>query len=115
MVKKLYVGNLPWSVKNDDLAALFTPFGEVVSAMVIMDRMNPTRSKGFGFVEMEEGDAMKAIEAMNGKMVGDNGKERPLTVNEARPLEPRENRGGGNRSYGQNRNQDMMDDMSMTA
>jgi RNA recognition motif-containing protein len=88
VAKKLYVGNLPYSVSDSDLQTLFEPFGMVQSAQVIVDR-DTGRSKGFGFVEMssdQEGQA--AIEAMHDKdMEG-----RKLTVNEARP---REERGGG--------------------
>lgn len=88
MAKKLYVGNLPYSVSDSDLQAMFTPFGTVESAQVIVDR-DTGRSKGFGFVEMsnpQEGQA--AIEALHDKDVGG----RKLVVNEARP---REERGGG--------------------
>jgi cold-inducible RNA-binding protein len=87
MGKKLYVGNLPYSVSDSDLQRMFEPHGSVVSAQVIMDR-DTGRSKGFGFVEMESSEqAQAAIKAMNGQDI--NG--RALTVNEARP---RENRGG---------------------
>jgi cold-inducible RNA-binding protein len=88
VAKKLYVGNLPYSVSDSDLQAMFTPFGTVESAQVIVDR-DTGRSKGFGFVEMsnpQEGQA--AIEALHDKDVGG----RKLVVNEARP---REERGGG--------------------
>ena len=88
MAKKLYVGNLPYSVSDSDLQAMFTPFGTVESAQVIVDR-DTGRSKGFGFVEMsspQEGQA--AIEGLHDKDVGG----RKLVVNEARP---REERGGG--------------------
>ena len=88
MGKKLYVGNLSYSMTSSDLQALFTPHGTVESAEVIMDR-DSGRSKGFGFVEMSsDQEAQAAINALNGK---DNG-GRALTVNEAKP---RENRGGG--------------------
>lgn len=81
MAKKLFVGNLAYSVDNDQLAAMFASFGEVASAAVIMDR-ETGRSKGFGFVEFnDDAAADAAIEAMNGKDEGG----RPLTVNEARP------------------------------
>ena len=88
MAKKLYVGNLPYSVSDSDLQAMFEPFGTVESAQVIVDR-DTGRSKGFGFVEMsspQEGQA--AIEGLHDKDVGG----RKLVVNEARP---REERGGG--------------------
>jgi RNA recognition motif-containing protein len=91
MGKKLYVGNLSYDVGNSDLEALFTPFGKVISAEIIMDRMSG-RAKGFGFVEMGTDDEAKAaIAALNGK--DNNG--RPLTVNEARPREERSGGGGG--------------------
>ena len=81
MAKKLYVGNLPYSTTDGDLAELFAKFGAVQSAQIIMDR-DTGRSKGFGFVEMTNDDeAVKAIDAMSGKELGG----RPLTVNEARP------------------------------
>ena len=91
MGKKLYVGNLGYSVSDSDLMKLFEPHGTVESAQVIMDRASG-RSKGFGFVEMSSDDeAKEAINRLHGKDHGG----RPLTVNEARPMEPRENRGGG--------------------
>ncbi|HRK31476.1 MAG TPA: RNA-binding protein, partial [Tepidisphaeraceae bacterium] len=77
MGKKLYVGNLPYSVDSSGLQEMFTPYGNVVSAQIIADR-ETGRSKGFGFVEMSsDEEAQAAIEAMNGQ---DNG-GRPLTVN----------------------------------
>lgn len=91
MGKKLYVGNLPYSVDSSELQQMFMPYGNVVSAQIISDR-ETGRSKGFGFVEMANDDeAQAAITAMNGK---DNG-GRPLTVNEARPKEERGGGGGG--------------------
>ncbi len=88
-MKKLYVGNLPYNVTDADLEQMLGQYGQVLSAVVIQDRMTG-RSKGFGFVEMEEGgEADAAIEALNGKDV----EGRALTVNEARPRT--ENRGGG--------------------
>lgn len=102
MTKKLYVGNLPYTMTNGDLEGLFAQFGDVQSAQVIIDR-DTGRSKGFGFVEMAtEGDAKKAIDAMSGKEVGG----RQLTVNEARPKEnraPFQNAGAGRRSFGESR------------
>ena len=87
MATKLYVGNLSYEVTDNDLQTLFSPHGTVRSAQVIMDR-DTGRSKGFGFVEMNNGDeAQAAIKALNGQE--SNG--RSLTVNEARP---REDRGG---------------------
>ena len=86
MGKKLYVGNLTYNVNETDLEALFSQFGTVQSAQVIVDR-DTNRSKGFAFVEMGSG-ADEAIKALNGQ----DFKGRDLTVNEARP---REDRGGG--------------------
>jgi RNA recognition motif-containing protein len=92
-MKKLYVGNLPYTVTDGDLRDMFSKVGEVASATIIMDRMSHSpRSKGFGFVEMtNDSEADAAIEKYNGMdMEG-----RAITVNVARPPEPRENRGGG--------------------
>jgi RNA recognition motif-containing protein len=91
--KKLYVGNLTYNVNETDLEALFTPFGTVQSAQVIVDR-DTNRSKGFGFVEMDtEAQAQAAIQGLNGR--GHDG--RNLTVNEAKPREARPSGGGGYR------------------
>ncbi|MBF0547173.1 MAG: RNA-binding protein [Candidatus Riflebacteria bacterium] len=91
MSKKLYVGNLAYSVGNSDLDSLFAPFGAVRSAQVIVDR-DTGRSKGFGFVEMEnDGEAQAAITGLNGKEI----EGRALTVNEARPKEEGSGRSGG--------------------
>jgi RNA recognition motif-containing protein len=87
-VKKLYVGNLAWATTDEDLQTLFSEFGSVASATVITDR-ETGRSRGFGFVELEDG-AEAAIEALNGQ--DHNG--RPLRVNEAQSKQ-RDNRGGG--------------------
>ena len=76
---KLYVGNLPWSVGNQELEDLFSSYGTVTSANVITDR-DTQRSRGFGFVELESGGA-EAIEAMNDSEVDG----RKVIVNEARP------------------------------
>ena len=84
---KLYVGNLSYSVNDSTLRALFEPFGNIESARVISDR-DTGSSKGFGFVEMSDDDAQKAMGALNGR---DND-GRALKVNEAKP---QENRGGG--------------------
>lgn len=85
MAKKLYVGNLPYSVDDNALQQMFAEFGTVVSAKVITDR-DSGRSKGFGFVEFEDDSAADAaIEAMNQKEV----EGRQLNVNEARPMKPR--------------------------
>lgn len=105
MAKKLYVGNLPYSVDDETLQSHFSQYGNVESAKVIMDRESG-RSKGFGFVEMaQDSDADSAIEKSNGTEL--NG--RALNVSEARPQEPREGGrrpggfGGGNRGGGEQR------------
>jgi len=86
MAKKLYVGGLPYQTTNDELKAYFEAVGAVTSATIIMDKMTG-RSKGFGFVEMEnDADAEKAISTYDGK----DYEGRNLTVNEARPMEPRQ-------------------------
>lgn len=93
--KKLYVGNLPWSMTNDGLKELFASYGEVVEAVVITDRMSG-RSKGFGFVTFaDEAAAEKAAAEMSGKTV----EERQIVVNVARPREERP-AGGGYRGGG---------------
>jgi cold-inducible RNA-binding protein len=95
VAKKLYVGNLSYETTDSDLQNLFVPHGTVQSAQVIMDR-DAGRSKGFGFVEMDNGEqAQAAITALNGKEV--NG--RALTVNEARPREERSGSRGGGKRY----------------
>jgi len=89
--KKLYVGNLTYGVSNTELEQLFSQFGTVQSAQVITDR-ETGRSKGFGFVEMDtEAEAQDAIRALHDQEQGG----RRLTVNEARPREPRAGGGGG--------------------
>jgi cold-inducible RNA-binding protein len=96
MGKKLYVGNLPYSVADSDLQRMFEAHGSVVSAQVIMDR-DTGRSKGFGFVEMKtDQEAQAAIAALSGQQVDG----RALTVNEARPREDRGGGGGGRGGYG---------------
>jgi RNA recognition motif-containing protein len=96
MAKNIYVGNLAWETTMDDLMALFQEFGQVARAQVISDR-ETGRSRGFGFVEMENDDeAQRAIDALNGQ----DYKGRPLTVNEARPRDERGGGGGGHRSGG---------------
>ena len=85
MAKKLYVGSLTYDTSDDSLKNHFMQAGEVISATVIKDKMSG-RSKGFGFVEMSSDDeAEKAIEMFNGKDFDG----RRITVNEARPMEPR--------------------------
>jgi len=93
----IYVGNLPYNLTDDELRAAFTPFGNVSSAKIIMDKYSG-RSKGFGFVEMGSAqEAQAAINALNGKDMGG----RALTVNEAKPREDRGGRSGGGRGgYG---------------
>lgn len=91
MGNKLYVGNLPYGVRDNDLEQAFGQFGAVASARVMMER-DTGRSKGFGFVEMaSEAEAQAAIQGMNGQPLGG----RSLVVNEARPMEPRPPRSGG--------------------
>ncbi len=95
MATKLYIGGLPYSTTQEELQSTFAQAGTVTSASIIMDKMTG-RSRGFGFVEMaSDEDAQKAIEMWNGKDFGG----RKLTVNEAKPLEPRAPRsdrnGGG--------------------
>jgi RNA recognition motif-containing protein len=88
MAKNIFVGNLPWETTSDDLLALFQQYGSVTSAQVITDR-ETGRSRGFGFVEMEDdAESQQAIEALSGYQM----RGRSLTVNEA---QPREGRGGG--------------------
>ncbi|WP_024813476.1 RNA-binding protein [Acidovorax sp. JHL-3] len=91
MGNKLYVGNLPYSVRDSDLEQAFGQFGSVTSAKVMMER-DTGRSKGFGFVEMgSDAEAQAAIQGMNGQPLGGRG----IVVNEARPMEPRPPRSGG--------------------
>ncbi len=82
---KIYVGNLPYSIRDAELEELFAPYGEVTSANVIIER-ETNRSKGFGFVEMpNKADAEKAIAELNNKEINGRG----LKVNEAKPREDR--------------------------
>ena len=91
MSNKLYVGNLSYSVRDEDLQQHFAPYGQVQSAKVMMER-DTGRSKGFGFVEMgSAAEAQAAIEALHGRNMGG----RDLTVNVARPMEARPDRGQG--------------------
>jgi RNA recognition motif-containing protein len=88
----IYVGNLSWGLKDEDLANLFTPFGEVSSAKIVMDKFTQ-RSKGFGFVEMPNDDqAQAAIAQLNGSEI----EGRNLVVNESRP---KEGNGGGSGGF----------------
>ena len=99
MGNKLYVGNLPYSVRDSDLEQAFSQFGAVTSAKVMMER-DTGRSKGFGFVEMgNDAEAQAAVNGMNGQPLGG----RSIVVNEARPMEarpPRSGGGGGGGGYG---------------
>ena len=91
MGNKLYVGNLPYSFRDEDLQQAFAAHGTVTSAKVMMER-DTGRSKGFGFVEMaSDAEAQAAINGMNGQQYGGRG----LVVNEARPMEARPPRTGG--------------------
>lgn len=99
MSKRIYVGNLSYQTTGEDLEEHFKQFGQVINATIIEDR-DTRRSKGFGFVEMEDADADRAIAELNGTDF--NG--RALTVNEAKPREERGGggggRGGGRGGYG---------------
>lgn len=88
---KLYVGNLPYSTTDDALGEMFAEFGTVTSATIITDRATG-RSKGFGFVEMENAEATAAMAALNGKEI----EGRAIVVNEARPKVERSNNRGFN-------------------
>ena len=96
MAKNIYVGNLVWDCTADDLLALFQEYGQVARAQVIMDR-ETGRSRGFGFVEMNnDSEAQAAISQLNGRdLMG-----RKINVNEARPRENRPAGGGGSRGHG---------------
>ena len=96
MGNKLYVGNLPYSFRDEDMQQAFAAFGTVSSAKVMMER-DTGRSKGCGFVEMgNDAEAQAAIKGMNGQQFGGRG----LVVNEARPMEARPPRTGGGGGYG---------------
>jgi RNA recognition motif-containing protein len=91
----IYVSNLGFNIKDEDLKGIFTPFGEVTSAKVIMDKIT-SQSRGFGFVEMtDEAASKKAIAELDGSSV----ENRAIKVNEARPKEERPARNNGDRSY----------------
>ncbi len=87
MSKSIYVGNLPWSATEEEIRDLFAQFGGVSSVKLISDR-ETGRPRGFGFVEMEDAEADKAIEALEGAEFGG----RTLRVNEAKPRQPRQPR-----------------------
>ena len=102
MGKKIYVGNLPFTATSESLSEVFSAFGEVSSSKIITDR-DTGRSKGFGFVEMNDSSAAdSAIEKLNGSDLAG----RSLTVNEARPMEKREGGFGGGNSRGGDRGGD---------
>ena len=86
-MKSIFVGNLPWSATGEELEKKFSEFGAVTSARVVSDKFTG-RSRGFGFVDMEDADAEKAIAAMSGYKWG----EREITCNEARPRTERSDR-----------------------
>jgi len=90
-MKSIFVGNLPWSVGDEELKTKFSEFGAVISARVVSDKFSG-KSRGFGFVDMENADADKAVAGMTGYKWGD----REITVNEARP----KSEDGGNRRSG---------------
>ncbi len=90
MSTSLYVGNLPFSITEDELSTIFADFGEVISTKIVLDR-ETGRSRGFGFVEMDEDGASQAQDALDGAEVSG----RYLKVNPARPREPRQGGGGG--------------------
>ncbi|KAB7623693.1 RNA recognition motif domain-containing protein [Alkalilimnicola sp. S0819] len=91
-MKSIYVGNLPFSATEDEVRDLFAAFGEVQKVNLINDR-ETGRPRGFGFVEMDDADAERAIEALNGQDMGG----RPLRINEAQPKRPMG--GGGHRRF----------------
>ncbi|MFA6430972.1 MAG: RNA-binding protein [Candidatus Margulisiibacteriota bacterium] len=96
-MKSLFVGNFPWTVTDADLEAKFSEFGKVISARVVTDKFSG-KSRGFGFVDMEDADAEKAIAGMTGYKWG----SREITVNEARPKTqggPRRERSEGGRDF----------------
>jgi RNA recognition motif-containing protein len=93
-MKRLYVGNLPFSATEDEVRELFEAHGQVHSCSLINDR-ETGQPRGFGFVEMDEDSADTAVQALNGYSLGG----RSLKVNEARPREPRGGGGGGPRRW----------------
>lgn len=97
MSTRIYVGNLPYTATNESLMSLFTSYGDVTEAVIIQDR-DTGRSKGFGFVQMEDdGAARTAIERLNGTVVDD----RAIRVTEAQERPERRDRGGNNGYRGQ--------------
>ncbi|MFA6169638.1 MAG: RNA-binding protein [Candidatus Margulisiibacteriota bacterium] len=94
-MKSIFVGNLPWSTTDADLSAKFSEFGNVISARIVSDKFSG-KSRGFGFVDMENADAEKAIAALTGYKWGD----REITINEAKPKSESRDRGGERRGGG---------------
>ena len=95
-MKSIFVGKLPWSVTDAELSAKFAEFGNVISARIVSDKFSG-RSRGFGFVDMDDADAEKAITGLTGYKWGD----REITVNEAKPKsENRDRNGAGSRNGG---------------
>jgi RNA recognition motif-containing protein len=90
-MKSIFVGNLPWSATDSELSEKFSQHGNVISARIVTDKFTG-KSRGFGFVDMEDADALTAISAMTGFKWGD----RELTVNEAKP----KTEGGARKSFG---------------
>jgi RNA recognition motif-containing protein len=90
MSNKLFVGNLPWRMSNEEFAAIFSPYGDVVDAFIVTEK-ETGRSKGFGFIQfadsVDAASVSTAIEATNGKEVGQGDFKRPLNVTIARPKE----------------------------
>ncbi len=84
MAKSIYVGNLPWSANEEQVEELFAEFGPVLSVKLVSDR-ETGRARGFGFVEMDDAEAIAAVEALDNSLFGG----RTLRVNEARPRAPR--------------------------
>jgi RNA recognition motif-containing protein len=84
MSKRLFVGNLPYNIRSAELKELFAPFGNVIDAHVVLER-GTNKSKGFGFVELEDADADAAIQALNNSEIAG----RKIAVNEAKPKEDR--------------------------
>ncbi len=94
MTKKLYVGNLPYKTTDEDLKEIFGKIGNVESAAVVTDKFSG-RSRGYGFVEMADEDAEKAVQQLNGTEI----EGRAIIVNEARPKEDRGGSFGGKRDF----------------
>jgi len=99
MAKTIFVGNLPWSTSESELQTIFSQFGNVISARIVTDKFSG-RSRGFGFVDMDDEAADKAIQGMAGYKLND----REITVNEAKPKSSdgggrRDSRSGGGRGY----------------